>query len=308
MSDLHPSARALIEAAKRGEASFPPEAGARVHRSVLRRAAAFGAALATTSTVSAASKAGALVATLTGPLAIPGVVGAVAGVAFLVLKAGALPPEPQALMATAHPAPSHVAVVFAPVAPAPVVAAPLEIPSAIAAEPPPLAPVVATPLPAFTTSRRQVTPVAAPIVGPTAAAIESPAPPLAGVAAPAPGVAPAVTPTVATASASRVGPTTAAADLAGDLDRLRRVHEALRAGRAEAALMLLDREGQGLEAGPLAEEAQGARVSALCQLGRVADARAATVRFLAAWPASPLAMRLRGGCAAPGTNSKPGDD
>ena len=151
--------------------------------------------------------------------------------------------------------------------------------------------------------------MAAPIAEPTAAAIESPAPPLAGEAAPAPGVAPAVTPAVAPAPASRAAPAApAAADLAGDLDRLRRVHEALRAGRAEAALSLLDREGQGLEAGPLAEEAQVARVSALCQLGRVADARAATARFLAAWPASPLAMRLRGGCAAPGTNSKPGDD
>jgi hypothetical protein len=86
------------------------------------------------------------------------------------------------------------------------------------------------------------------------------------------------------------------------------VHAALQGGRPDVALSLLDHEGKGLDAGPLAEEAQGARVSALCQLGRVAEARAATGRFLATWPTSPLASRLREGCAALGVNSKPGDD
>ncbi len=71
---------------------------------------------------------------------------------------------------------------------------------------------------------------------------------------------------------------------------------------------MIDRGGKGLEAGPLAEEAQVARVSALCQLGRVADARAATDRFIVAWPTSPLATRLRGGCAVLGIRSKPHGD
>jgi hypothetical protein len=99
-----------------------------------------------------------------------------------------------------------------------------------------------------------------------------------------------------------------AADVADDLDVLRQVHAALRGRRSEVALSLLDRAARGLEAGPLAEQAQGARVSALCQLGRLADAREATHRFLVAWPASPLAMRLRGGCDALEVNAKPNAD
>jgi hypothetical protein len=98
--------------------------------------------------------------------------------------------------------------------------------------------------------------------------------------------------------------TIAASDLAQDLDVLRQVHAALRSRRSEAALSLLDRAGPRLATGPLAEEAQGARVSALCQLGRIVDARAATDRLLVAWPTSPLAMRLRGGCDALGVNAK----
>ena len=97
-------------------------------------------------------------------------------------------------------------------------------------------------------------------------------------------------------------------DLAGDLDLLRKVHTALLGRRSEAALSLLDHAARSLDLGPLAEEAQVARVSALCQLGRAVDARAAADRFLVAWPTSPLAARLRDGCAGIWTNSKPGAD
>ncbi|HEY5146490.1 MAG TPA: hypothetical protein VII82_06970, partial [Polyangiaceae bacterium] len=141
-----------------------------------------------------------------------------------------------------------------------------------------------------------------PVIEPAAPALESPARTAADEPVATTGAALAAT------AAPAVRTATTAADLAGDLDLLRRVHEALRAGRSQVALSLLDREGKGLEAGPLAEEAQGARVSALCQLGRVAEARGATSRFLATWPTSPLAMRLRGGCATLGTNSKPEGD
>jgi hypothetical protein len=100
MSDLHPTARALIDAARRGESSLPPDARARVHRSVLRRAVAVGAAVATTSTASAVSKAAALVATLSSPFAIPGVVGAIAGVAFPGPQSGIRSPGAAARHAT----------------------------------------------------------------------------------------------------------------------------------------------------------------------------------------------------------------
>jgi len=55
-----------------------------------------------------------------------------------------------------------------------------------------------------------------------------------------------------------------------------------------------------LDEGPFAEEAEAARASALCQTGRVQEAHATIARFLSAWPASPLAARLREGCPALG--------
>src|SRR3979409_131952 len=90
------------------------------------------------------------------------------------------------------------------------------------------------------------------------------------------------------------GPAPAAADLATAVELLRRVHGALHGGQAGRALELL-RESAIVLDGPLAEEAQAARVSALCQLGREADARVAVDRFVAVWPGSPLAARLQEG-------------
>ncbi len=323
MSDLHPSARALIDAAKRGEGSLPSDARARVHRSVLRRAVALGTAVATTSTASAASKAAALVATLTSPLAIPGVVGAIAGVAFFVLRAGSAPapqlpsagpaaqthavahiapsvPNPlPSPLASADATPALVSSAFSGVAQEALVAVPIAAPSTVL--PVSRAPLVAVRLPPATAAEsRSATPSTAPGAQSAVEAIGSPA---VTTTDESPRAFSGTTPA---ASGARTAP--APADLAEDLDLLRRVHAALRTGRSDAALSLLDRAGKGLEAGPLGEEAQVARVSALCQLGRIADARTATSRFLVAWPTSPLAVRLRGGCAALGTNAKPDAD
>jgi hypothetical protein len=88
-------------------------------------------------------------------------------------------------------------------------------------------------------------------------------------------------------------------DLAAELDLLREVHSALRAWQADRALALLDRYDRLGRPGPLDEQAQAARVSALCQLGRATDARAALDRFVARWPGSVLATRLQSGCFAP---------
>jgi outer membrane protein assembly factor BamD (BamD/ComL family) len=89
-------------------------------------------------------------------------------------------------------------------------------------------------------------------------------------------------------------------DLAAAIDILRRVRGALRAGQPAEALGLLRGSAALLQSGPLAEEAQAALASALCQLGRTEEARAVIDRFLVAWPASPLAMRLGDGCGALG--------
>jgi Flp pilus assembly protein TadD len=89
-------------------------------------------------------------------------------------------------------------------------------------------------------------------------------------------------------------------DLAAAIDVLHRARGALRAGQPEQAIDLLRRNAALLDAGPFAEEAQAARASALCQLGRTQEAQAAIDRFLRVWPASPLATRLRDGCGALG--------
>jgi hypothetical protein len=318
MSDLHPAARALIDAAKRGEGSLPSATRARVHRSVLRRAVALGAA-ATTSTASVATKAAALAAALTSPLAVPGVIAAVAGVAFFVLHASVTPSNPEGSRGAGPPAPMHIVASGAPRAVAPSIertpAIALPGSSAASQETPPSArvapdlvavprakpPAVSAPPPPATIPRGRPESPADLAPRPAAEAIE--APDVVTTAEEA-----SRSPAAAATSAPAVTTLTPAVDLAADLDLLRQVHAALRGGRPEAALSLLDRAGRGLEGGPLAEEAQAARVSALCQLGRVADARAATDRFLVSWPSSPLATRLRAGCAAVGAHTRAGAD
>jgi hypothetical protein len=293
VSDLHPRARALIDAAKRSEGSLSPDMRARVHRSVLRRAVALGAAVATASTTSAVSKAAALLAALPGSLAIPAMVTAVAGAALVVFEARSTPrlppPFPSAPMHAVAPAPG----------PPPRAAADAE-PVATNHEPPRPAAAVAqvapAPMPAQALRPRPAanpTPVAAPERAPTEPASaeppQPPSPPLAMTEVPAPGSA-------------------VATHLAEDLALLQQARRALQAGDAATALSLLDRPGSPIDAGPLAEEAQLARISALCQLGRTTEAHAATERLLAAWPGSPAAKRLRDGCTVLVAPRKGSDD
>jgi TolA-binding protein len=60
-------------------------------------------------------------------------------------------------------------------------------------------------------------------------------------------------------------------------------------GRARAALEAFER----YPGGPLAEEAAYGRIEALRALGRTSDERAATERFLAKYPGSSYAAKLR---------------
>jgi hypothetical protein len=87
--------------------------------------------------------------------------------------------------------------------------------------------------------------------------------------------------------------------LAAETRRLREAHGALQAGDAQKALALLGEQG-----GQLGEERAAARVLALCQLGRIAESEAARDAFLREHPRSPLAARVRGGCAPSITNTK----
>lgn len=88
------------------------------------------------------------------------------------------------------------------------------------------------------------------------------------------------------------------ASLAVEVQLMHDVDSALRAGRPEQALALLDarRVGNG---GVMGEERTFARILTLCQLGNVEAARAEAKRFLRDRPRSPLAARVRATCGKP---------
>jgi hypothetical protein len=68
---------------------------------------------------------------------------------------------------------------------------------------------------------------------------------------------------------------------------------ALKSGQAARALALFDAHALLYPHGVLAEERDAERALALADLGRAADAHTAIEQFLQAYPASPLAVRLR---------------
>jgi hypothetical protein len=314
MSGLHPSARSLIESAKRREAPLPEEVRGRVHRSVLRRAAALAAAVTMTTSTSVAAKVGALVTALAGPLVASATLGGLVGVAFLVNAAVSKPAIPK-LQPPLAPAMQQIArtssAPLLPILPLSSATTPiLPCASVVAPEmmPPSDGPDVRTrsvrlPVPARGLDREDR--------GTNAAATSEP-PPVAdlhGASGSALLEAPlrgstggiengASAPASTLADPPRRQPMSD--DLAAELDLLRAVHAALRARQADRALVLLDRYDRTVRAGPLDEEAQAARVAALCQLGRQTDARGALARFAAWWPGSVLATRLQSGCFAPG--------
>jgi hypothetical protein len=88
----------------------------------------------------------------------------------------------------------------------------------------------------------------------------------------------------------------ATGDVAAEVRLLDQAHTAMRAGDAERALDLLEDHGRRYPRGALGEERDAARIAALCALGRTAEARDATDRFLRAAPQSPQAGPLRASC------------
>jgi hypothetical protein len=140
----------------------------------------------------------------------------------------------------------------------------------------------------------------APVVprGPSAVALEL-APP---VVEKSDAVVPEPTP-VKRERASASSPAPSSADEPGRLARetaaLRAANEALRGGAPARALGLLDAFAKEFPGGVLTQEALATRVSALCALGRVSEARAVGTRFVQRYPRSPVAARVRGSCAMP---------
>ena len=311
MSRLHPTARALVAAAKRQEEGLPPETRERVHASVLQRAA-FGAATgaAATSATTAAAKTGVAALVSGHPFVAGGLALVVAtGSGLAIGKAWRANLDDVVAAHSAEPAarsaPLHVAV-----------APPPPPPENAAAPGNAVAPsTAATTAPSVETPAAQVVAPAMPVKE-SFAPSQAPSPRGAGPQTLAPSNAPSSAQVVPSLTASAmlmpvpsgtVSPapsalpssdaTAAAPDpLSVELPILRRIHEELRAHHPAQALGLLDQYASVLRTGPLVEEAELARVSALCQIGSTDDARSAIERFVARWPGSPMAVALQNGC------------
>jgi hypothetical protein len=92
----------------------------------------------------------------------------------------------------------------------------------------------------------------------------------------------------------------ASPSVSAEVDLLKSAQRALSAGDAAAALSLLDRHGREFPGGALTVERMAAQVFALCELGRVVEARRVAGAFLKAAPNSPLVPRVTASCAGSG--------
>ncbi|HEX6273935.1 MAG TPA: hypothetical protein VFZ53_12895, partial [Polyangiaceae bacterium] len=90
---------------------------------------------------------------------------------------------------------------------------------------------------------------------------------------------------------------TGATSLAEETRLLQAAQRELARKNTAAALALLEEHATRYPHGALAQERSAARVLALCDLGRTAEAREAAEAFVRASPQSPLVPRLRGSCA-----------
>lgn len=88
-----------------------------------------------------------------------------------------------------------------------------------------------------------------------------------------------------------------APSLAEEVQQLARVQQKLRAGQGQAALDAVDEAARRFPHGQLQPDLRAARVLALCQLGRLEEARNAADAFLRWHVASPLTERVRNSCA-----------
>ena len=88
---------------------------------------------------------------------------------------------------------------------------------------------------------------------------------------------------------------------------MRRADQALRTGDPARALELLDEHAWTFPDGVLAEERSAERVTTLCALGRVDQARAEAARFLATHAESPLAKVVRRSCGGEEPGERPAD-
>jgi hypothetical protein len=155
--------------------------------------------------------------------------------------------------------------------------------------------------------------VARPAAGVAAAApaVDAPEPPAqvskqqqesAAVVTPAIAAKPATRSAMPPAPAAEAPVSADAPSLQGDslgsqVSAIREARAAIRRGDPQAAMAAIDQQFPEGQASPLEPEATLARISALCRLGNAAAARRVAEQFLARFPESPLAERMRGSCA-----------
>jgi hypothetical protein len=112
--------------------------------------------------------------------------------------------------------------------------------------------------------------------------------------------APVAASSLPVASASSEAETESPPDaLAVELEVLRRARGLLNSGDGAGALAALDAYEREHLRGALGQERAVVRILALCQVGRVAEAKQAGALLIRLAPDSPTAKRLRNTCAAP---------
>jgi len=107
----------------------------------------------------------------------------------------------------------------------------------------------------------------------------------------------------ALASAAPGAPPVPTSDVATELALLKAAQRELNTANATMSLALLDDHARRYPDGALKSERLAARVFALCQLGRVDQARAAALEFMNAAGDSPLVPRVLASCAGKGTET-----
>jgi TolA-binding protein len=95
------------------------------------------------------------------------------------------------------------------------------------------------------------------------------------------------------------------APLDEEVMQMRSAYDHLRAGDALRALSALSEHARRFPQGKLAVMREAVRVQALCELGRVQEARAKATRFLAAHGSTPYAARVGAMCAPTVSERKP---
>jgi type IV secretory pathway VirB10-like protein len=123
----------------------------------------------------------------------------------------------------------------------------------------------------------------------------APAPPAPRGPRPTQGAPAATTAPPPAAPSASVKPT----ETEGEAALLSRAQAALAAGDGLTALEILDMHARKYPNGVLADQRETDRVLAICAIGRVAAAREAAERFLAAHPRSAQAARVRKACGVP---------